>query len=205
MTSFVCFQFALDWYWPHLTRHCNCNQLFYLIQMTSLEQSQGVRKHLRNLSLFPETAILINKELPTNQPLPVNRDFRFDIDSKNNFCHKVQTFKNNTCNKKVLLRERKRHTARRAASACYAALSRGVPHPRVGGVPQARSWWGYPIPGQGGTPSQGGGGTQSCLDGGGIPQPGLDVGGYLGTPYPDLARVGGTPVPPIVKTWWGIP
>ena len=43
-------------------------------------------------------------------------------------------------NKKVLLRERKRHTARRVASARYAAvirggdpisgLGRGVPHPR---------------------------------------------------------------------------
>ena len=41
--------------------------------------------------------------------------------------------------KKVLLRERKRHTARRVASARYAALSRGdtpsqvrgVPHPKV--------------------------------------------------------------------------
>ena len=39
--------------------------------------------------------------------------------------------------KKVLLRERKRHTARRVASARYAALSRGggVPYPRVGGTP----------------------------------------------------------------------
>ena len=39
-------------------------------------------------------------------------------------------------NKKVLLRERKRHNARRVASARYAALSNGgggVPHPVLGG------------------------------------------------------------------------
>ena len=49
-------------------------------------------------------------------------------------------------NKKVLLRERKRHTARRVGSAHYAALSRGaVPRPGLDGG------GGYPIPGQGGT------------------------------------------------------
>ena len=49
-----------------------------------------------------------------------------------------------TSHKKVLLRERKRHAARRVASACYAALSNGgVPHPVIGGVP-------HPV--MGGTP-----------------------------------------------------
>ena len=44
-------------------------------------------------------------------------------------------------NKKVLLRERKRHTARRVASARYAGVGGGeVPHPvMVGGYP-IQSW-----------------------------------------------------------------
>ena len=57
-------------------------------------------------------------------------------------------------NKKVLLRERKRHTARRVASARYADLSRGgtPSHVRGGG--------GYPVPCLGGgTPSHAWGGT----------------------------------------------
>ena len=87
-------------------------------------------------------------------------------------------------NKKVILRERKRHTARRVASARYADLSWGgypisgpggypilcpvgvprsreVPHPRSGGVSHPMSGGvphpmsgGYPIPCPGGTPSQ---------------------------------------------------
>ena len=69
-------------------------------------------------------------------------------------------------NKKVLLGERKRHTARRVASARYTGRGgtpsqvrggypsqvQGVSHPRSGG---------YPIPGLGGTPSQVQGGTPS--------------------------------------------
>ena len=63
-------------------------------------------------------------------------------------------------NKKVLLRERKRHTARRVVSARYVG--------RGGGYP-IQSWWG-------GTPSShGGGGTPSSY-GGGVPHP-VMVGG----------------------------
>ena len=61
-------------------------------------------------------------------------------------------------NKKVLLRERKRHTARRISSARYArgggrGLVRGPGGvPGVGGGPHPRSGGGYPVPGLGGTP-----------------------------------------------------
>ena len=53
--------------------------------------------------------------------------------------------------KKVLLRERKMHTARRVASARYAALfpDKGVPHPVLGrGTPGYTPilTWGYPLP-----------------------------------------------------------
>ena len=84
-------------------------------------------------------------------------------------------------NKKVLLRERKRHTARRVASARYADLSRG----------------GYPVPCQvgGGTPSHVWGGTLSQV--GGDPIPGQ--GGYpipCAGGYP-ISGPGGVPrVPP---------
>ena len=48
-------------------------------------------------------------------------------------------------NKKVLLRERKRHTARRVASTCYAALSNPDLVRGGGGYP-IQTWWGeYPI------------------------------------------------------------
>ena len=63
-----------------------------------------------------------------------------------------------TTDKKVLLRERKRHTARRVASARYAALSpdeRGgcvyISSPGLGGVPHpviffpSSPGWGYPL------------------------------------------------------------
>ena len=80
-------------------------------------------------------------------------------------------------NKKVLLRERKRHTASRVASARYAALCNG------GG--------GYPISGRGGYPVSGLwlGGTPSQV--GGVPHlrsggtPSQVWGGTMGTP-PDL-------------------
>ena len=49
-------------------------------------------------------------------------------------------------NKKVLLRERKRHAARRVSSAPYAVLSWGIPHP---GYPHPDLAKGYPIPGWG--------------------------------------------------------
>ena len=52
-------------------------------------------------------------------------------------------------NKKVLLREHKRHTARRVASARYAVLSNGG-----GGTPSSHGGGGYPIQSWwGGTPS----------------------------------------------------
>ena len=97
-------------------------------------------------------------------------------------------------NKKVLLRERKRHTARRVARARYADLlrvgwgtqshARGVPSPRSRGVPSLRSG-GYPIPGPGG-----------------VPQP-MSRGGYpgLGWRVPHPRSRGGTPS----QVWWGVP
>ena len=114
--------------------------------------------------------------------------------------------------KKVLLRERKRYTARRVSSARYAG---GVPRPRSGGtssqvwggtpsqvwgVPHPRSG-GYPIPGLGGYPVPGPGGVPHPRSGGrevcqpdlewGTP-PWLDLG--WGTPlWPDLGW--GTPRP----------
>ena len=110
-------------------------------------------------------------------------------------------------NKKVLLHERKRHTARHAPSTCCAALSNpdmagGVPHPRSRGR-------GYPVPGPGGTPSQvqggysipGPGGTPSQVQGGtpsqvqGVPHPRSGVGWGYPIPGP-----GGYPVP-----GWGYP
>ena len=109
-------------------------------------------------------------------------------------------------NKKVLLRERKRHTAHRVASARYAALSSGwggVPHPRSGvGVPHPRVR-GYP--GQvlmvGGTPGLGvphpRGVPWSGLDGGGVPHP------KVGVPRPGLD--GGTQVPPPSRPRQGVP
>ena len=88
-----------------------------------------------------------------------------------------------TNNKKVLLRERKRHTARRVASARYAK-------------------GGYPVPGPGGVPHHRSGGR-------GVPHP--RSAGTLGTPHlPDLGW--GTPpgqtwdgVPPPGQTWDGVP
>ena len=96
---------------------------------------------------------------------------------KNHFANFWGNEYKSNLNKKVLLRERKRHTARHAAvaSACY---SGGVPRPRSGGVPHPRSGGGYPVPGLGGTLSQ----VQQ-----GYPIPGL--GGYPipgpgGVPHP---------------------
>ena len=133
--------------------------------------------------------------------------------------------------KKVLLRERKRHTARRVASARYAALS---PNLGGGGYP-IQSWtgepcklgyphlswpetwpgWGvYPIsgPGWGSTPSQirmGGGAPSSPGWGRGYPHPDLgpDLDGGC-TPSqvqdggtPSQVRMGGTPSSP---GWRGV-
>ena len=118
------------------------------------------------------------------------------------------------CNKKVLLRERKRHTARHVASARFAD----------GGTPSSHGWGGYPIQSwMGGTPC-----PRSGLRGGGVLHPILNRGyprvsslgwggGYPGLPpIPGLDRGlsrsddrGGTPVlildgvPPSAE--WGTP
>ena len=84
----------------------------------------------------------------------------------------------NCANKKVLLRERKRHTARRVASACYAG---------EGGF-SIQSWWG----GGGGTPSSHGGGYPIQVMVGGTPS--SHGGGTPSTPHhPDLAGGRGGP------------
>ena len=49
-------------------------------------------------------------------------------------------------NKKVLLRERKRHTARRVASARYAGGEGGTPSSHDGGGYPIQSWWGGGVP-----------------------------------------------------------
>ena len=117
-------------------------------------------------------------------------------------------------NKKVLLRERKRHTARRVASARYVGggtpsqvqggylipgreggtLSQdgGLPHPRSGAVPHPRSGGGYPVPGQRGYPIPGWG-WYPILGLGGYPIPGL---GEYPVPGPEgyfIPGLGGTP------------
>ena len=100
-------------------------------------------------------------------------------------------------NRKVLLREHKRHTARRVASARYADLSRGVPHLRSGG---------YPIPGLGGVPHPRPRGVPHPISWG-VPHPRsrgyliLGLGGtpshVQGVPHPRVGR--GVPgVPPII-------
>ena len=134
-------------------------------------------------------------------------------------------------NKKVLLRERKRHTARRVASARYAALSNGwgctpvLPHhpdlagyppiPGMGCLPPSRPGWGTHPPQGWGTPHH--------PDLAGVP-PHLRDGypntiktwlGYSPTPgmgyphHPDLAGVPPTPgmgYPlPTIQTWPGYP
>ena len=78
-------------------------------------------------------------------------------------------------NKKVLLRERKRHTARHVASARYADLSGGGRYPisGPGGVPRPMSRAHV----QGGTPSQVGGGVPHPRSREVTPSQG---GGYLG-------------------------
>ena len=92
-------------------------------------------------------------------------------------------------NKKVLLRERKRHTARRVASARYAALMGGVPrvpphHPDLARVP--------PTPGMGYLPpSRPVRGTPPH------PRPGM------GYPTPSSRPGWGTPPP--TQTWDGVP
>ena len=94
-------------------------------------------------------------------------------------------------NKKVLLRERKRHTARRVAS------NRCVPGPG-GGLPGLRSGGGgYPVLGLGGAlPGPRSGGVPGPRSRG---VPGPRSGGY---PIPGL---GGTLGTPSTWTWDGVP
>ena len=102
------------------------------------------------------------------------------------------------CNKKVLLRERKRHTTRRVASARFADGGRGIPHAVMVGGYSIQSWWGgYPIQSWwGGTPSS------HCWGEGYPHHPDLARGA---TPHhPDLA--GGTlGTPPLLDLGWGTP
>ena len=115
-------------------------------------------------------------------------------------------------NKKVLLRERKRHTTRHVASTRYAALcnggegtpGRGVPHLRSRGVYPISGLGGYPISGLGGTPSQVWGVLHLRFGGAATPS---QVGG---TPsYPDLRW--GYPLPrpeigyPLIRPGMGYP
>ena len=94
-------------------------------------------------------------------------------------------------NKKVLLRERKRHTARRIATTRCAALSNpdlvwggcGYPVPGPG--------WGYPVSGLGGYPVPGPGGVPSPRSGG-VPQSQV----WGGTP----SQVRGEPIPGLGDT-----
>ena len=120
-------------------------------------------------------------------------------------------------NKKVLLRERKRHTARHVASAHYAGEG-GIPHPvMVGGTP-SRHVGGVPHPGHGGggypiqvmvgrgTPSSHGGEGYPIQSWGGTPgiphHPDL---GWVTPHHPDLARGGTLGNPPTIQTWDGVP
>ena len=101
---------------------------------------------------------------------------------------------NSYTNKKVLLRERKRHTARCVASARYGGVGGGTPSTYSGGRAgyPIQSWWGVPHPVMvGGTPSSHGeGGTPSSHSGGGS---------TLGTPT--IQTWPG--VPPTIQTWPG--
>ena len=94
--------------------------------------------------------------------------------------------------KKVLLRERKRYTARRIASACYAALS-----PDQGGYPNQLMGRGYSIQSwTGGTPfspGQGGYPTQSW------------TGGYPSVTSPIKKDEVSSMGYPSVQTWDGVP
>ena len=93
----------------------------------------------------------------------------------------MQHIKKKNQNNKVLLRERKRHTARPVASARYARGGGGIPFSHDGGVPHPVMVGGTPPPSR--------------------PGPGVgDGGGTMGTPHhPDL----GWGTPP-TQTWDGV-
>ena len=108
---------------------------------------------------------------------------RFSKDKFQNMEYLLKWFDN----KKVLLCERKRHTARRVASTCCAGLvgggRRGTPWrgvPPAGGTP----WWGVP-PARGSTPA------------GGVPLLGYPPVSWMGYPPP------GKGYPP--SAGWGTP
>ena len=125
-------------------------------------------------------------------------------------------------NKKVLLREHKRHTARHVSSTCCAALSNldlvggeGT-WSQVWGVPGSR-FRGYPVPGLGGYPVLVQGGPPSQVWG--VPHlrfRGYPISGLGGTPshgVPPLSRPGiwyptsqtCDGVPPYLDLRWGTP
>ena len=154
------------------------------------------------------------------------------INDKNRPSHpkgKQQKSEKRSKNKKVLLREHKRHTARRVSSARYAGREgylvpgpgRGVPGPRSGeGGYLVPGLGGYPDPGRGGVPSPRSGGVPHPRSGdypipglGRYPIPGLGgtpsrpgQGGGEGVPHPDLVRGWGVPQvpPPPCQTWDGV-
>ena len=114
-------------------------------------------------------------------------------------------------NKKVLLRERKRHTARGVASArmCSIPCPGGDPVPGLGGIPSLpgqggypryhppiQTWDGVPPP----RPDLGWGTPPQARPGMGYP-PGQTWDGV--TPQPDLGW--GTPFPGPGQTWDGVP
>ena len=170
--------------------------LKFVLKFTNkLECSEQVfSRKCRFLLLCFKTKFLVNLE---------------DIAQINKF---LPFYSKNIKNKKVLLRERKKHTANHIASACYAALSPdwgGVPHLRSRWrVSHPRSGWGYPIPGPGrGYPSQVQVGITPSQVQVGYPIPGPG----WGYPIPSLDRVVPIPgpgpgldgVPPHLR--WGTP
>ena len=115
-------------------------------------------------------------------------------------CHFFLCYLKSFCNKKVLLRERKRHTARRVVSTPSVVLPGYPPrggYPDLGTPPGGTQIWvppsppggsryppggsGYPLGGSGYPPR--GGGTRTWVPPGGV-GPGTPRGGYpdLGTP-----------------------
>ena len=109
-------------------------------------------------------------------------------------CYSSAYLNDFTCNKKVLLRERKRHTARRVVSTPSVVLP-GYPPPPGGGVPGSR----YPPGGSQPRYPPGGGTRISVPPPRGGPRPRYPPGGVPGPRYPpggggypDL----GTPPPP---------
>ena len=124
------------------------------------------------------------------------------IFNKNIHVQFLKQYSSHFITRKVLLRERKRHTARRVASVRYAALSPDgrVPHPVLDSCPLSS-------PGQGVTP------IQSCPGKGypiqsrvpyGIPHPdlGLDLDGRYPSVPPSIPGMAVLPCPDL---GWGTP